>query len=91
VDYQLSEYVKIEEMHFTQTRRRTLKIKACVEDTNFKDEPMLVVDASGLTMSKKGDIEEKWRWNKKEFIKLHSGRWKNKENSLFQNNKRKCS
>jgi hypothetical protein len=67
----LSEYVKIEEMHFTQTRRRTLKIKACVEDTNFKDEPMLVVDASGLTMSKKGDyIEEKWRRNKKEFIKL---------------------
>jgi hypothetical protein len=66
VDYQLSEYVKIEEMHFTQTRRRTLKIKACVEDTNFKDEPMLVVDASGLTMSKKGDyIEEKWRWTKR--------------------------
>jgi Transposase DDE domain len=69
----LSEYVKIEEMHFTQIRRRTLKIKACVEDTNFKDEPvLLVVDASGLTMSKKGDyIEEKWRRNKKEFIKLH--------------------
>jgi len=42
----LSEYVKIEEMHFTQIRRRTLKIKACVEDTNFEDEPMfLVVDA----------------------------------------------
>jgi transposase-like protein len=60
-------------MHFTQIRRRTLKIKACVEDTNFTDEPMLlVVDASGLTMSRKGDyIEEKWRRNKKEFIKLH--------------------
>jgi hypothetical protein len=81
-------------MHFTQIRRRTLKIKACVEDTNFKDEPMLlVVDASGLTMSKKGDyIEEKWRRNKKEFIKLHIAvDGKNKGNSLFQNNKRKCS
>ena len=40
----LSEYIKIEEMHFTQIRRRTLKIKACVEDTNFKDEPMLLAD-----------------------------------------------
>jgi len=32
----------------------------------------LVVDASGLTVSKKGDyIEEKWIRKKKEFIKLH--------------------
>jgi hypothetical protein len=33
---------------------------------------MLIVDASGLTISKKGDyIEEKWIRQKKEFIKLH--------------------
>ena len=32
----------------------------------------MVVDASGLTVSKKGDyIEEKWIRKKKEFIKLH--------------------
>lgn len=32
----------------------------------------LIVDASGLTVTKKGDyIEEKWIRNKKEFIKLH--------------------
>jgi hypothetical protein len=42
---ELSEYVKIEEMHFTQIRRRTLKINTCVEDTNFKDESMLNLKA----------------------------------------------
>ena len=32
----------------------------------------LIVDASGLTMSKKGDyIEKKWMHEKKDFIKLH--------------------
>jgi hypothetical protein len=32
----------------------------------------LIVDASGLTTSKKGDyIEEKWILEKKEFVKLH--------------------
>jgi hypothetical protein len=32
----------------------------------------LIVDASGLTVTKKGDyIEVKWIRNKKEFIKLH--------------------
>ena len=33
---------------------------------------MLIVDVSGLTISKKGDyIEEKWIRKKKEFVKLH--------------------
>ena len=32
----------------------------------------MIVDASGLTISKKGDyIEEKWILEKKEFVKLH--------------------
>ena len=37
------------------------------------DEPItMIVDASGLTVSKKGDyIEEKWIRKKKEFVKLH--------------------
>jgi Transposase DDE domain len=40
---------------------------------NDDEEPItFVVDASGLTVSKKGDyIEEKWIRKKKEFTKLH--------------------
>jgi hypothetical protein len=71
----LSDYVKIEEMHFTHIRRRMLNIKlSSIGELNFEEngEPItLIVDASGLTVSKKGDyIEEKWIREKKEFIKL---------------------
>ena len=65
-------------MHFTHIRRRILKIKPYVGNLGFKEKEkhnkpiMLIVDASGLTISKKGDyIEEKWIREKKEFIKLH--------------------
>jgi hypothetical protein len=68
-------------MHFTHIRRRILKIKSCVENLGFeehndddnKNKPMtLIVDSSGLTISKKDDyIEEKWIREKKESIKLH--------------------
>jgi hypothetical protein len=55
--------------------RRMLKIGPSVGQLNFEenDKPItLIVDASGLTISKKGDyIEEKWVREKKEFIKLH--------------------
>jgi hypothetical protein len=72
----LSDYVRIvEEMHFTHMRRRILKVKPSVEEgLDFEtDKPItLVVDASGLTVSKKGDyIEEKGIRKKKEFVKLH--------------------
>jgi hypothetical protein len=72
----LAEYVKIvEEIHFTHIRKRMIGIKPSIENDNDNDneEPItLVVDASGLTVSKKGDyIEEKWIRKKKEFIKLH--------------------
>jgi hypothetical protein len=72
----LSDYIRrIEEMHFTHIRRRMLKIRPSVGQLNFEEngEPItLIVDASGLTVSKKGDyIEEKWIREKKEFIKLH--------------------
>jgi hypothetical protein len=72
----LSDYVRIvEEMHFTHMRRRILKVKPSIEEgLDFEtDRPItLVVDASGLTVSKKGDyIEEKWIRKKKEFVKLH--------------------
>jgi hypothetical protein len=74
----LSDYIRIEEIHFTHIRRRILKIKpSSVGNIGFEEEEedkpiMLIVDASGLTISKKGDyIEEKWIRQKKEFIKLH--------------------
>ena len=72
----LSDYVRIEEMHFTHMRRRILKVKPSIEKMGFENddcEPItLIVDASGLTISKKGDyIEEKWIRKKKEFVKLH--------------------
>ncbi|HET7390401.1 MAG TPA: IS5 family transposase [Nitrososphaeraceae archaeon] len=71
----LSDYIRIEEMHFTHIRRRILKIKPPVVNLGDDDDhkPVtLIVDASGLTVSNKGDyIEEKWIREKKEFIKLH--------------------
>ena len=71
----LSDYVKIvEEIHFTHIRRRMIRIKPRIlNDNDDNGEPItLVVDASGLTVSKKGDyIEEKWIRKKKELIKLH--------------------
>ena len=75
----LSEYLPLEEMHFTHIRRRILKLKPSVRNLGFEgqgdddDKPItLIVDASGLTISKKGDyIEQKWIREKKEFVKLH--------------------
>jgi hypothetical protein len=73
----LSDYIRIEEIHFTQIRRRILKIKPSVGnlnlDNNDGNNPItVIVDASGLTITKKGDyIEQKWIKKKKEFIKLH--------------------
>jgi DDE family transposase len=73
----LSDYIRIKEMHFTHIRRRILKIKPSVGNVNLDndDDSMpitLIVDASGLTITKKGDyIEQKWIRKKKEFVKLH--------------------
>jgi hypothetical protein len=78
----LSDYIRIEEIHFTQIRRRILKVKPSVGNLNLDNDnddddddnkPItLIVDASGLTITKKGDyIEQKWIRKKKEFIKLH--------------------
>jgi hypothetical protein len=71
----MSEYLRIEEMHI-HIRRRILKIKPSVRNLGFEveddDEPItLIVDASGLTISKKG-VEEKWIREKKEFVNLHN-------------------
>jgi DDE family transposase len=73
----LSDHIRVEEIHFTQIRRRILKIKPSVaniglDDNDDKKPITLIVDASGLTITKKGDyIEQKWIRKKKEFIKLH--------------------
>ncbi|MFZ0895727.1 MAG: hypothetical protein WAZ77_14615 [Candidatus Nitrosopolaris sp.] len=47
-------------MHFTHIRRRILEIKPSVKNLGFEgeeyDKPItLIVDESGLTVSKKGD------------------------------------
>lgn len=45
-------------MHFTHLRRRILKIKPSVASVNIDDDDnpiTLIVDASGLTIAKKGD------------------------------------
>jgi hypothetical protein len=72
----LSDYLRIEEIHFTQIRRRILKVKPAIGNLNLDDDDnkpvTLIVDASGLTITKKGDyIEQKWIRKRKEFIKLH--------------------
>jgi hypothetical protein len=64
----LSEYVRIVEVHFTHIRRRMIKIKPSIGNDNDNDneEPKtLVVDASGLTVSKKGDYIENGYGRKK--------------------------
>ncbi|MGH9976819.1 MAG: IS5 family transposase [Nitrososphaeraceae archaeon] len=68
-----SDYLRIEEMHFTHIRRKMLKINPYAGNLNLSDKPVtLIVDASGLTVTKKDDyIEQKWIRKKKEFIKLH--------------------
>lgn len=75
----LAEYIKIEEIHFTQLRRRIKKM--CTnfrsiynnDNNNIKDKSItLVIDASGLTISKKGNyIEDKWKKERREYLKLH--------------------
>jgi hypothetical protein len=70
----LSDYIRIEEMNFTQIRKRILKIKSCVGNLDLDDDKpiTLVVDASGLTITKKGDYtEQKWIRKKEEFVNLH--------------------
>ena len=73
----LAEYIRIEEIHFTQLRRRINRICTNLRD-NYKNEKMIdesitrVIDASGLTISKKGTyIEDKWKKERREYLKLH--------------------
>src|SRR5512145_910729 len=69
----LSDYIRIEEMHFTQLRRRILTIRPSIVSVNIDDYDTnklitLIVNVSGLTITKKGDyIEQKWIRKRKEF------------------------
>jgi len=74
----LAEYIKIEEMHFTQLRRRIKKMCTNVRNVyknNYSmiDESInLVIDASGLVISRRGHyIEDKWKKERREYLKLH--------------------
>jgi len=74
----LAEYIRIEEIHFTQLRRRIKKMCSNVRNVyknNYSvigESITLVIDASGLTISKKGTyIEDKWKREHREYLKLH--------------------
>jgi len=74
----LSEYIKpLEEMHFTQARRRIIgmvrKRKPSEMAKPEGDEPLTIVaDSTGLSTTRKGSyIEAMWRREKRKFVKLH--------------------
>jgi len=74
----LSNYIKgLKEMHFTQIRRRMLRLNPTVgfDYDSDADEPVtLIVDSTGLSTTKKGAyIEQMWVKKKRKFIKLHIG------------------
>jgi hypothetical protein len=51
----LSDYLRIEEVHFTQVRRRILKVKPSIGNLNLDNKPVtLIIGASGLTITKNG-------------------------------------
>jgi hypothetical protein len=77
----LSEYIRfVEEMHYTHMRRRILasmkgkkpsEIVGPVDDG--EEEPItVIVDSSGLSTTNKGSyIEDKWKKEKRKYVKLH--------------------
>lgn len=77
----LSEYIAfIKEVHFTQIRRRMLALmkgkkpsETAKVDADTTSEPItIVVDSSGLSTTNKGSyIEDKWKKEKRRYVKLH--------------------
>ena len=77
----LSEYISfIKDICFTQIRRRMVRLmkgkkpaEVIIRTQNEKGEPITaVVDSTGLTTTTKGAyIEDKWRKEKRKFVKLH--------------------
>ena len=80
----LSEYISfIHDICFTQIRRRMVRlmkgkkpseiiVQAHDDDKEEEDPITVVVDSTGLTTTNKGSyIEDKWKKEKRKFIKLH--------------------
>ncbi len=77
----LSEYISfIKDICFTQIRRRMLRLmkakkpaQVIIRTQDEKGEPITaVVDSTGLTTTTKGAyIEDKWKKEKRKFVKLH--------------------
>ena len=68
----LSEIVRIPELHFTQIRRRILKLETEINNLNLDDTVELVFDSSGLSTTNRGTyLEDKWKRQKREYVKLH--------------------
>jgi len=77
----LSEYISfIKDICFTQIRRRMVRLmkgkkpsEIVVQSRNDDKEPItVVVDSTGLTTTSKGAyIEDKWKKEKRKFIRLH--------------------
>ncbi len=78
----LSEYISfIQEICFTQIRRRMIRllkgkkpseIIGAMDDGDGKDPITAVVDSTGLTTTTKGSyIEDKWKKERRKYIKLH--------------------
>ncbi len=77
----LSEYVSfIQDICFTQIRRRMVRLLKGKKpsdivgavDGDGKDPITVVVDSTGLTTTNKGSyIEDKWKKEKRKFLKLH--------------------
>lgn len=68
----LSEFVMIPEIHFTQIRRRILKLQPEISNLNLDDAVDLVFDSSGLSTTNNGTyLEHKWKKQRREYVKLH--------------------
>lgn len=68
----LSEVVIIPEIHFTQIRRRILKLQPEISNLNLDDTVDLVFDSSGLSTTNNGTyLEHKWKKQRREYVKLH--------------------
>ena len=68
----LSEVIAIPEIHFTQIRRRILKLQPEINNLNLDDTIDLVFDSSGLSTTNNGTyMEHKWKKQRREYVKLH--------------------
>jgi hypothetical protein len=78
----LSQHIRfVEEVHFTQIRRRMLsllkgkkpsEIVGGLKDDGATEPITIVVDSSGLSVSNKGFyIEDRWKKEKRKYLKLH--------------------